>query len=83
MKSVCNIDPKNLVFEITESVMIKNQEKAIRTINELKNIGIKIAIDDFGTGFSSLSYLMKLPIDVLKLDKSFVHELTNKKMFRL
>ncbi|MBO1510200.1 EAL domain-containing protein [Metabacillus bambusae] len=50
------VDPKNLVFEITDSIMNKNQENAISTINELKNIGIKIAIDDFGTGFSSLSY---------------------------
>lgn len=71
------LNPTMLMLEITESIMMKDPEGAIETINVLREIGIKIAIDDFGTGFSSLSYLVKLPVDILKLDKAFIQELTN------
>lgn len=67
--------PNNLEIEITESVFISSMSKAIDTLNELKKIGVCIALDDFGTGYSSLSYLSKLPIDILKIDKSFIDEL--------
>ena len=61
-----------LEFEITETVYMSSIEKATNIVNDLKAIGIRIALDDFGTGYSSLSYLQKLPIDTLKLDKSFI-----------
>ncbi|QNU68559.1 bifunctional diguanylate cyclase/phosphodiesterase [Ruminiclostridium herbifermentans] len=67
--------PNQLEIEITESVFISSISKAIEILNELKNMGIRIALDDFGTGYSSLSYLTKLPIDILKIDKSFIDEL--------
>ena len=65
-----------LVLEVTESSFMKNSEAAIETLGELKKMGIKIAIDDFGTGYSSLGYLKRLPIDILKIDKSFVCDVT-------
>jgi diguanylate cyclase (GGDEF)-like protein/PAS domain S-box-containing protein len=73
------LDPKNLILEITEHTIIQNIALTIETIQELKEIGLRIAIDDFGTGFSSLSYLLKLPVDIIKLDKLFIQELTNQK----
>lgn len=66
------IDTKYLEFEITESVCIQSPEVARHIISELKDMGITIALDDFGTGYSSLSYLRSLPLDVVKIDKSFV-----------
>ncbi|MEA2046975.1 MAG: EAL domain-containing protein [Campylobacterota bacterium] len=62
-------------IEITESQMMKNPEITISTLEALHNLGIKIAIDDFGTGYSSLSYLKRLPIDTVKIDKSFIENL--------
>ena len=69
------IPAQQLEIEITESIMIDSAEKAIRCINDIKEIGIKIAIDDFGTGYSSLSYLNKFPADLLKIDKSFIDKM--------
>jgi len=66
----CN--PKNIEFEITESVFISSMEYVTNILNELKQLGIRIALDDFGTGYSSLNYLQTLPIDTLKIDKSFI-----------
>lgn len=68
-------DPSRLVLEITESVMAENIDQTIVRLNELKSLGVKLAIDDFGTGYSSLSYLQNFPIDVLKIDRSFVSQL--------
>ncbi len=65
-----------LVLEVTESSIMKNTETAIETLRELKKMGIKIAIDDFGTGYSSLGHLKRLPIDILKIDRSFVCDVT-------
>lgn len=63
---------KNLELEITESIMINSLDHTRQIINELKSMGVKIALDDFGTGYSSLRYLQLLPIDTLKIDKTFV-----------
>jgi len=71
-----NVDPSQLEFEVTETVSMTNMETTLRILNQLKNIGVTIAIDDFGTGYSSLSYLKKFPVNTLKIDKSFVTEMT-------
>ncbi len=69
------IDPVWLCLEVTESVLIEDPETSIRTLTELKKLGVKIAIDDFGTGYSSLEYLRRLPVDCVKVDRSFVRGL--------
>ncbi|MGL4848788.1 MAG: sensor domain-containing protein [Clostridium sp.] len=69
---VTGVNPKNLELEITESIIMESAEKNISILKRLKEIGVTIALDDFGTGYSSLSYLRVLPIDILKIDKSFI-----------
>ena len=66
------VDPAMMVLEITETSMVEDADGAIATLQALKALGVRLAIDDFGTGYSSLSYLRRLPVDVLKLDRSFV-----------
>ena len=68
--------PSALQLEITESNAMQNAENTIRTLRELKALGVRIAMDDFGTGYSSLSYLKRFPIDVLKLDSTFINDIT-------
>lgn len=69
------IAPELFEIEITESTLLNHTHRTISTLHSLKEIGIHISIDDFGTGFSSLSYLKKLPIDCLKIDKSFIQDI--------
>jgi EAL domain-containing protein (putative c-di-GMP-specific phosphodiesterase class I) len=69
------ISADDLEFEITESMIIKDTESATALLEEFRAMGIHIALDDFGTGFSSLSYLRQFPFDIIKIDKSFIHEI--------
>ncbi|MCO7222722.1 EAL domain-containing protein [Pleionea sp. CnH1-48] len=79
-----SLNPGNLELEITESLLLDHKKSAVEAMEELKRIGVTIAIDDFGTGYSSLSYLATLPLNKLKIDRSFVTDLhnnsTNKKL---
>ena len=70
------LEPDSLVIELTESTIMHNTEVNLATLRELKTLGVRLAIDDFGTGYSSLSYLHRFPIDILKIDRSFVSRLT-------
>jgi EAL domain-containing protein (putative c-di-GMP-specific phosphodiesterase class I) len=69
-------DPSRLEIEITESLLMLNVERAIATLKALKSLGIRIAIDDFGTGYSSLSMLRQFPLDAVKIDRSFISDIT-------
>jgi diguanylate cyclase (GGDEF)-like protein/PAS domain S-box-containing protein len=70
------VEPANLELELTESVLMHDTQSALVTLHALKEMGVRLAIDDFGTGFSSFTYLRRFPMDALKVDKSFVHEIT-------
>jgi diguanylate cyclase (GGDEF)-like protein/PAS domain S-box-containing protein len=71
------LDPSLLELELTESVLMKHAEPAAALLRTLRDHGVHVAVDDFGTGYSSLSYLRKFPIDTLKIDQSFVHQITS------
>lgn len=70
------VDPRWLGLEITESVIMENPEESIIRLKQLQALGIELSLDDFGTGYSSLSYLKHFPIDKLKIDQSFIHDIT-------
>jgi diguanylate cyclase (GGDEF)-like protein/PAS domain S-box-containing protein len=74
LKNTC-LDPRYLELELTETVLMRHAEAAASALGQLKAIGVRLAVDDFGTGYSSLSYLTRFPIDTLKLDQSFVHDI--------
>jgi diguanylate cyclase (GGDEF)-like protein/PAS domain S-box-containing protein len=71
---------ERLVLEITESVLLDDMDGTVTTLARLRHLGVRVAIDDFGTGYSSLAYLAQLPVDVLKIDKSFVDKISEDSM---
>jgi EAL domain-containing protein (putative c-di-GMP-specific phosphodiesterase class I) len=66
------LDPQSLILELTESVLMADTEPVARTLQELRSRGIRLALDDFGTGYSSLGHLRDFPVDIIKMDRSFV-----------
>lgn len=73
----CGLSARFLQLEVTEDIVIENEKVAIRNFQELQEIGVRLAFDDFGTGYAGLSYLKKFPLDILKIDRSFVTGLTS------
>jgi diguanylate cyclase (GGDEF)-like protein len=76
MLAVYNAPPQSLAFEITENILMSDPARSMDSLNRLHGMGVRIVIDDFGTGYSSLAYLRRLPIDELKIDRSFIEPLT-------
>ena len=70
------INPKNVTLEVTESLAINDMERMKKVLNNLKALGVCVALDDFGTGYSSLNHIREMPIDVIKIDKCFVDNLS-------
>lgn len=76
-------DPNLVTLEVTESVLVQDRERALVVLNELKSLGVMLALDDFGTGHSSLSHLKRFPIDIVKVDRSFIADLDQDRTSRL
>src|SRR5213075_383129 len=72
-----SFEPRRIKFEITESIMLEDIELATRTLGALRRLGVQVFMDDFGTGYSSLTYLGRLPLDGIKVDRSFVSQMGN------
>jgi diguanylate cyclase (GGDEF)-like protein len=77
--SLTDTDAKEICIEITESAFLQDAKRALAVLSQLKTLGIQLALDDFGTGYSSLSYLMEYPVDIVKIDQSFIAKLTESK----
>ncbi len=73
--SMWNIDPRHLILEVTEGMLMKDVDKSIDTLRKLRSLGIRTSIDDFGTGYSSLAYLRDLPVDEIKIDRRFIRSI--------
>ncbi len=71
------IEPRNLTLEVTESLAINDMERMKKIMSEIRQAGVKIALDDFGTGYSSLNHIREIPLDIIKVDQSFVKELVD------
>ena len=69
------LSPKNLTLEVTESLAINDMDRMKEILNRIKALGVSLALDDFGTGYSSLNHIREIPIDVIKVDQSFVKDL--------
>jgi diguanylate cyclase (GGDEF)-like protein len=78
-----NTDPAVVTLEVTESVFLRDSERALTALNDLKQLGVMLALDDFGTGYSSLSYLKRFPVDVVKIDRVFISDLDRNPESRL
>jgi len=74
--ATANFEPRSLEVEITETAVMSDPEESIKTLERLSEMGVLISVDDFGTGYSSMSYLRRLPLDRLKIDRSFINEIT-------
>ena len=72
-----NLTGKDVILEITENGMMTNPGRSIKVLEDLHDMGVGLSVDDFGTGFSSLTYLQRLPVDEVKIDKSFVFDMNN------
>jgi diguanylate cyclase (GGDEF)-like protein len=83
MVEACNLGPGALVLEITESNLMQHVETSMATLTALRRLGVVISVDDFGTGYSSLAYLAKIPLDSVKIDKSFVTDLESNHTSRM
>lgn len=77
------LDPHHLELEISESILMENADDTIGMLKELKSIGVRLSMDDFGTGYSSLAYLKRMPLDALKLDRSFISDITAADSFQI
>ena len=77
--SLTGTNPEEICIEITESAFVQDAERALAVLSQLKRLGLQLALDDFGTGYSSLSYLMEYPVDIVKIDQSFIAKLTESK----
>src|SRR5712675_2358352 len=75
--AACGLSPNRLELEITEAVLLHNDDETRNELHEFRTLGVRISMDDFGTGYSSLNYLRSFPFDKIKIDQSFVHDLTD------
>lgn len=69
------LDPQCLTLELTESTLMTNEKKNLEAMHQIKELGVKLSVDDFGTGYSSLCYLKQMPLDELKVDRSFIKDI--------